>query len=131
MDQSELSRLVRQAVRAELEEIDIAGLVEDGFEEATGGDAELARRWEGGTLVFIPGNPKLAPKEIPIETFWKKVTAVRERLRVLEQKVNNHKSLDRSDRAELQGLISRAYGSLTTFNVFFAEKDEQFSGTSG
>lgn len=91
----------------------------------------LARKWDGGTLVFKPGDVGRQDKEIPIEVFFKKLTAVRERLRLLEQKINNQAELSPTQRAEFQALLARAYGSLTTFNSFFAEEDDKFHGTGG
>lgn len=91
----------------------------------------LARRFEGGTLIIKPADDSLKAREIPVETFFKKVTAVREKLRVLEQKLNNHKGLGVEDKAELQTLVSRAYGSLTTLNFLFQEDEDRFEGMGG
>lgn len=90
---------------------------------------ELGKRWLGGTLKLIPGKDDTQSKDIPIEAFTKKLIGVREKLRVLEQKINNHSVLDAADKLELQGYVTRCYGSLTTFNVLFAEKESQFSGS--
>lgn len=95
------------------------------------GACELAAKWEDGTLVLKPGDSALQSKEVPIETFFKKITAVRERLRVLEQKINNSKALSATERAEFQQLLSRASGSLTTFNVLFRHEEDKFEGMSG
>ncbi len=92
-------------------------------------EREIGRRWSGGKLVLVPGKTDTQPKEVPLEMFFKKLIGVRERLRVLEQKLNNHPSLSPEERLELQGYITRCYGSLTTFNVLFAEKDSYFVGT--
>jgi hypothetical protein len=70
-------------------------------------------------------------KEIPVGTMFKKVTSVREKLRVLEQKINNNSNLDAGDKAEFQAVLSRCYGSLTTFNFLFAEPSDSFQGTGG
>jgi hypothetical protein len=86
----------------------------------------LARKWEGGTVVFRPADESLQSKEIPVDTVLKKVTSVREKLRILEQRLNNHERLSPEERAELQVYISRAYGSLTSFNFLFAEEDDKF-----
>lgn len=93
------------------------------------GRYEIATRYKNGMLVLKPEDPDLKAKEIPIDTFWKKLTAVREKLRVLEQKINNNDKLSWEDKAELQGLVSRAYGSLTTFNVLFKNEEDRFEGT--
>jgi hypothetical protein len=89
----------------------------------------LADRFTGGHLVLKPGRAGTQEKSIPIETFFRKITAVRERLRVLEQRINSHPKLAPEDRLELQDYITRAYGSLTTFNVLFAEPADRFIGT--
>ena len=91
---------------------------------------ELSKRWIGGTMRLTAGKEGVQPKEIPLEAFFKKVIGVREKLRVLEQKINNHPKLDAADKLELEGYITRCYGSLTTFNVLFAEKPSQFEGAS-
>ncbi|WP_373521608.1 hypothetical protein [Aquiflexum sp.] len=88
----------------------------------------LAQKWINGTVTFNPYNPEMSNKEIPIKTFFHKIVMVRERLRVLEQNINNHEKLDDEDRIQLQQYITRAYGSLTTFNVLFSNKDDQFKG---
>ena len=90
----------------------------------------IARRMVGGRVLFEDDQGREA-KAIPVETLFKKVTAVREKLRVLEQKLNNHERLDLADKAELQDLISRAYGSLTTFNFLFEEEGQKFKGAGG
>lgn len=90
---------------------------------------EIHKRWIGGTLKLIPGKEDTQAKEIPVEVFIKKIIGVREKLRVLEQKINNHPLLDAADKLELQGYITRSYGSLTTFNSLFADKVSNFVGT--
>ena len=90
----------------------------------------LARRFEGGKLVIQPADENLKAREIPVETFFRKVTSVRDKLRVVEQRINSHPTLSVEDKAELQTLISRAYGSLTTFNFLFQDDDDKFGGMS-
>ena len=89
-----------------------------------------AEKWRGGTLVLRPGTVGLQEKSWPIETFFHKVVMLRNRLRTLEQHVN---SADFSDdvKVKLQGYISGCYGSLTSFNVLFADEDDQFKGAGG
>ena len=99
-------------------------------EEMGFGRAELAPKWEGGTLILKPEDTNMKPKEVPLETFFKKITSVREKLRVLEQKINNSDSISGEERIEFQKLITRAYGSLTTFNVLFSREEDGFHGTS-
>jgi hypothetical protein len=92
------------------------------------GAIDLASRWEGGELVLRPGKPGLQEKAIPIESFFRKIVLARERLRVLEQKINNHPRLDDADRLELHRYLTQIYGSFTTFNVLFAERTDWFVG---
>lgn len=99
-------------------------------DEAGGGDCRISRRMGEGKVVFYDGDGKLV-KEVPVEAIFKKVTSVREKLRVLEQKINNHDGLSQEDKAEFQGLISRSYGSLTTFNFLFRDEADAFKGTGG
>ena len=91
-------------------------------------DLELGKRWVGGTLRLVPGKEGIQPKDVPLETFFKKLIGIRDRLRVLEQKLNSHPALAPEEKLELQGYISRCYGSLTTFNVLFGAAESQFKG---
>ncbi|HDP90282.1 MAG TPA: hypothetical protein ENN42_10095 [Thioalkalivibrio sp.] len=109
-----------QAAKAALREV---------LEEEMGvGRCPIGTKWAGGTVVLKSADPALKPKEIPIDVFFKKVVAVREKLRVLEQKVNNHPSLSPEEKLELHQLITRAYGSLTTFNILFRDEEDRFVG---
>jgi len=87
----------------------------------------LANRWQRGTLVMKSADESLQPKEVPIETFFHKIVMIRNNLRVLEQKVNASDKLSDADKFDMQQYITRCYGSLTTFNVLFKNKDDQFS----
>jgi hypothetical protein len=89
-----------------------------------------AEKWRNGSLVLRPGNPALQEKAWPIETFFHKIVMLRNRLRTLEQQVNAAELPD-DVKVKLQGYISGCYGSLTSFNVLFAEEDDQFRGASG
>ncbi len=91
-------------------------------------DTPMLERFAGGTLRFIPKGEH-QPKDVPVEAFFKKLTAVREKLRVLEQKLNNHPMLTEEDKADLQQYLTRAYGSLTTFNFLFKNKEDGFKGS--
>lgn len=88
---------------------------------------DLAPKWKGGTMIFKPGNDELQSKELPIDTFFHKIVMVRDRLRVLEQNINSHEILTDQDKVQLQQYISRIYGSLTSFNILFADKSDHFS----
>lgn len=89
---------------------------------------ELAEKWKNGLLVMQPADTNLQSKEITIDTFFHKIVMLRDRLRVLEQNINSHAKLDEEDKIHLQQYITRAYGSLTTFNVLFANKEDYFKG---
>ena len=81
----------------------------------------IADKWKGGTIVMQPGDDNLQSKELPIDSFFHKIVMVRDRLRVMEQKINSS-NLDESEKIDLQQYITRIYGSLTTFNVLFKLK---------
>ncbi|MCB0433232.1 MAG: hypothetical protein KDD18_09590, partial [Mangrovimonas sp.] len=90
----------------------------------------IADKWKGGKLILEPGDAGLQNKEVPIDTFFHKIVMVRDRLRVMEQKINSS-NLDDSEKIDLQQYITRIYGSLTTFNILFKLKDQQFVGEKG
>ncbi len=91
----------------------------------------LGDRWIKGTMLLQPADKSLKPKEIPIEDFFHKIVMLRDRLRVLEQNINSHKKLTDEDKVNLQQYITRCYGSLTTFNVLFRNKEQWFVGDKG
>src|SRR5690554_3344238 len=88
----------------------------------------IAEKWKGGTMVLHPQDKNLSTKEIPIDTFFHKIVMLRDRLRVMEQKINASKDLVDQDKIDLQQYITRCYGSLTTFNIFFKNPSQQFKG---
>jgi hypothetical protein len=89
---------------------------------------ELAAKWSGGELVLKPGKEGLQEKRIPIDALFHKVVMVRDRLRVLEQRINGHPNLGDEEKVQMQQYVTACYGSLTTFNVLFAEREDQFVG---
>jgi len=88
----------------------------------------LGEKWIGGNLLLQPANLSLKPKEILIESFFHKIVMLRDRLRVLEQNINSHAGLSDEEKVNMQQYITRIYGSLTTFNILFADKDHFFVG---
>ena len=111
-DQENLELLLRRIIR---EEIGLAPVAP-------------AAKWRGGTLVLRPSTPGLQEKSWPIETFFHKVVMLRNRLRNLEQQVNGS-DLPDDMKVKLQSYVSGCYGSLTSFNVLFADEDDQFKGS--
>lgn len=97
-------------------------------EELGVGDAPLGERWRGGEMVLVPGKEGTQEKRIPLDTFFHKVVMLRDRLRVLEQKINGHPTLSDEEKVGLQQYVTACYGTLTTFNVLFREREEGFVG---
>jgi len=114
MDANEFRRVLREVIRDELGVTPIP----------------LGGRWQGGEVVLKPGKEGTAEKRIPIETLFHKIVMIRDRLRVLEQKVNASK-LTAEEKVQMQQYVTQCYGSLTTFNVLFADKSDAFVGQKG
>jgi hypothetical protein len=111
---TDLEKLLRRIIREE------AGLT----------PVPLAEKWSGGNMVLRPGRPGLQEKSWSIETFFHKVVMLRNRLRVLEQQINGSDMPD-DLKVKLQAYITGCYGTLTSFNVLFAEEEDRFQGSSG
>jgi hypothetical protein len=114
MTREELKAILREAISENLES-----------------EVLLAPKWEGGKVVLQPSNPELQAKEISIDALFHKVVMVRDRLRVLEQRINAHSKLSDAEKVEMQQYVTRCYGSLTSFNLLFAEKHDCFVGEKG
>lgn len=91
----------------------------------------LGDRWKGGIMLLQPADKTQKPKEVPIDVFFHKIVMLRDRLRVMEQQINAHKLLNDEDKVNLQQYITRIYGTLTTFNVLFKNKENWFVGEKG
>lgn len=90
----------------------------------------IGERWKNGKLVLHSPDSSVQPKEVPIDTFFHKIVMMRDRLRVLEQQVNASKKLDEEDKINLQQYVTRCYGSMTTFNFLFKNREDYFVGES-
>ena len=117
-----LKLVVEQAAQAVVKELGLA--------KADDVVSELAVRWHHGQLVLHPSDPTLLTKEVPLEAFFHKIVMMRNNLRVLEQKINGHEKLSDAEKVEMQQYITRCYGSMTTFNVLFKDKENQFTGVA-
>ena len=115
MDADEFRRVLADVIRDEL------GV----------GEIEMAGRWEGGEMILKPGKPGLQEKRIPLDSLFHKVVMIRDKLRVLEQKINANPKLGDDEKVQLQQYVTSCYGSLTTFNVLFANREDNFVGQKG
>ena len=115
---------------ASLTRRDIKKAVKEAVDELLGlGETRMAGRFEGGTLVIRPAKADTQEKTIPVDALFHKITMVRDRLRVLEQRINAHAKLSGEDKVELQQYVTRCYGSLTSFNVLFRDREDWFVGS--
>jgi hypothetical protein len=112
MDADEFRQVLRQVIREELGVHPVA----------------LGGRWQGGEMVLKPGKEGTAEKRIPLEAFFHKVVMIRDKLRVLEQKINGSAKLEDEEKVQLQQYVTACYGTLTTFNVLFANREDGFTG---
>ncbi len=110
MTREEFAEAIREALRDE------------------GTEVRLAPKWEGGTVVLKPGDPATQPKELPLDALLHKIVMIRDRLRVLEQKINAHEKLSDAEKVDIQQYVTRCYGSLTTFNLLFRDEKDRFVG---
>jgi hypothetical protein len=110
MTREEFAEAIREALREETAEV------------------RLAPKWEGGSIVLKPGDPGTAPKEVPLDALLHKIVMIRDRLRVLEQKINANEKLTDAEKVDMQQYVTRCYGSLTTFNVLFRDEKDRFVG---
>ena len=114
-----LANLIRETTQAVVDAL--------GLEKRDAVVEGLAPRWQRGSLIMQSADTSLQPKEVPLETFFHKIVMIRNNLRVLEQKVNASDKLSDADKFDIQQYITRCYGSLTTFNVLFKDKNDQFT----
>jgi hypothetical protein len=109
-----------------IEEVLGSALGKLGFTKPDSVVEQLAGRWQRGKLVIHPSDHTVQAKEVPLETFFHKIVMMRNQLRVLEQKINAHEKLSDAEKIEMQQYITRCYGSMTTFNALFKEKEDHF-----
>jgi hypothetical protein len=119
MDAEEFRSVLREVLSSELAETFGAP------------EVELGGRWSGGEIILKPGKADTAEKRLSIESFFHKIVMLRDKLRVLEQKLNAHPQLSDEDKVQMQQYITGCYGTLTTFNVLFAAREDGFTGQAG
>ena len=113
-----LAQFMEKATQAVLKEL--------GVEQPVEVVEQLGSRWHGGRMMLHPADASLQAKEVPLDVFFHKIVMLRNNLRVLEQKINSHEKLSDAEKVEFQQYITRSYGSLTTFNILFKTKEDQF-----
>jgi len=117
--QTPLKTFVEQTAQAVVQSL--------GLEKPDSAVEQIGVRWHKGKLVLHPSDPTLQTKEVPLEVFFHKIVMMRNNFRVLEQKINAHEKLSDAEKIEMQQYITRCYGSMTTFNILFRNKEDQFS----
>jgi hypothetical protein len=121
-----------QEIDIDMDIEDFRRVLREVLEEELGvGEVELGDRWRGGELIMKPGKEGTQAKSVPIEALFKKIVGIRDKLRVLEQKINSARNLADDEKVQLQQYITGCYGSLTTFNVLFKDREDYFVGQSG
>ena len=113
-----LKRFIEETLQVAVEKL--------GLEKPDADVGKLGLRWNAGKMILQPADVSLQAKEVPLEVFFHKIVMVRNNLRVLEQKINAHEKLSDGEKVEMQQYITKSYGSLTTFNILFKEKEDQF-----
>lgn len=130
----QLEEIIPENVTAEVETVSAVEISLLKILRQWGGISELVplgEKWLGGSLLLQPADKQLKPKELPIEDFFHKIVMLRDRLRVLEQNINSHKILSNEEKVNMQQYITRCYGTLTSFNVLFKDKEDWFTGEKG
>jgi hypothetical protein len=119
---------MERPLSAVIHEVVLSAVQALGLEKPDSAVGELGVKWHQGRLVMHPADATLQTKEVPLEVFFHKIVMIRNNLRVLEQKINAHEKLADAEKVEMQQYITRCYGSLTTFNVLFRNKEDYFGG---
>jgi len=119
---SGLDQPLKQFVESTIEDV----IARMGYDKPEAVVEQLGARWHKGKAVLHPADPTLQTKDVPMEVFFHKIVGIRNQLRVLEQKINGHANLTDGEKIEMQQYITRCYGSLTTFNLLFKNKEDQF-----
>jgi len=119
---SGLDRPLKQFIEETLH----TAIAELGLEKPDSQVGKLGQRWHCGKMVLHPADATLQTKEIELEVFFHKIVMMRNQLRVLEQKINGHEKLTDAEKVEMQQYVTRCYGSMTSFNILFREKEDQF-----
>ncbi len=125
----ERERLLPKEIDIDMDIDEFRGVLREVLRDELGlSDPPLGERWGGGELILKPGKEGTQEKRVPLEQFFQKIVMIRDKLRVLEQKVNAAPSLSAEEKVQLQQYITGCYGSLTTFNVLFREREDWFVG---